>query len=250
MVRVPRGIESPRLLKDEMHGQRDAGPCCFAWARGFARLALFSLPQNEGDGAPRRRSRLPGHCRTGYRLVTHIVADVRRASRRATAAFRQFAFYGSRTAGRPGSAPTRFCSESRPGTRLRIAPGGAASRPTQTTPRVDAPQWTGRLTYKPAAGTLQEQNVRAVNFACGESSHPWPDCWASPADDRSVTAITGPRHDSPYAAVVDCIPVNAPCTRSPNERSTRHQVLAARRHPPHAPAQRCRQPINGRDPPR
>ena len=41
---------------------------------------------------------------------------------------RQFAFYGSRTAGRPGSAPTQFVSESRPGTRLRVTPGGAASR--------------------------------------------------------------------------------------------------------------------------
>src|SRR5262249_53065085 len=36
------------FLRRDAHSQRYAGPCCFAWARGFARLPLFFRPPHEG----------------------------------------------------------------------------------------------------------------------------------------------------------------------------------------------------------
>src|SRR6266508_5304507 len=100
----------------------------FCRARGFARISFAVLPlRARGDGAPRRRPGCPGVAGLVIRLcpdcseLPHPSPDATAPLGAPFAAFRRFAFYGSRTAGRPGSAPTRFVSESRPGTRFRVA---------------------------------------------------------------------------------------------------------------------------------
>src|SRR5262249_19423870 len=116
---------------------------------GFARL-LFPSP-NEGSGAPRRRMAWispdrPGFSRAGPERRDPDAHDacVRVLSTRHAASpalrLQRFGRTGPQSLCR-GRAPRR-----RPGTWLTFATlAGAASRPTFTTPRDDAPRWTGRF---------------------------------------------------------------------------------------------------------
>src|SRR5262245_43902077 len=111
--------------------------------------SLFSLP-HEGSGAPRRRMAwispdrpvFHGRARNAGTLTHMTRASA--SSRRATRHYR-FRVHGQSDRAR-GLCATGRLPECRPGTWLAFATlAGAASRPTFTTPRDDAPRWTGRL---------------------------------------------------------------------------------------------------------
>ena len=146
----------PGSPPDQVRGRRGHGrgvanatlPPVSSFGRGGSPVSsLFRFPRHEGDGAPRRRSRLLGRCPVlrAVRIAPESapVARCARASRRAIAAFRLSASRRSDLAG-VHSAPGG-CPRTARGRGLRTTLAGAASRPAQTTPHESAPRRTGRL---------------------------------------------------------------------------------------------------------
>src|SRR5262249_32614526 len=133
------------------------GPCLGSGA-GWARL--FPSPRNEGSDAPRRRvvritpdgpDDHPGRTRiAGSWRISGCAAPTRRATRH----LRLYAFNGSvgpaRSLSATGGLPA--AARGRDGCGATLA--GAASRPTSTTPREDAPRWTGHWDYNPIDGQV------------------------------------------------------------------------------------------------
>src|SRR5215813_15195370 len=122
------------------------GPCLGSGA-GWARL--FPSPRNEGSDAPRRRvvritpdgpDDHPGRTRiAGSWRISGCAAPTRRAMRH----LRLYAFNGSVGPARSLSATGGLPAAARGRDVCGVTLAGAASRPTFTTPRDDAPRWTG-----------------------------------------------------------------------------------------------------------
>src|SRR5262249_46740065 len=145
---APSSLKSLHPAAERLHSQRYAGPCSLPSARGSPVVpSVFPSPERGEWRAEATRdldySQILPDCSGVTRgLRVRRTVPVRLAVRRATRHYR-FRVHGQSDRAR-GLCATGRLPECRPGTGLAFATlAGAASRPTFTTPRDDAPRWTG-----------------------------------------------------------------------------------------------------------